>query len=294
MPVLKRYSHIVPLAWLILAAAGSTTQAQLPDMQLMANHMAEVISASREPSVVVIDFYGPGEHFTKLGAALAQSFDNDLKGTSIQAAVQKRAPMRDWLQDRLLPSNAFKSIDMALWVAGQLKITAVLGGNVLVRENELTVEVNLYDVADRKWLKGFEITSQISPEATDLVASSTVDFHYKFDPQIALAGQNGYTVPKCVSCTEEAPYTEEALKHRTQGSVVVMAVIGTDGSVQKLTVREALPDGLTDRALDEVRRWKFIPATGPDGKPAKVQITMKLAFHIGHQHQYSSHPTRIR
>ena len=293
MPVRKSYSRIVPVAWLILAAAGST-HAQLPDMQLMANHMAEVIAASREPSVVVMDFYGPGEHFTKLGAALAESFDDDLKGTSIQAAVQKREPMRDWLQDKRLPSNAFKSIDMALWVAGQLQITAVIAGNVLVRENEFTVEVNLYDVADRKWLKGFEITSQISPEATDLVASSTVDFQYKFDPQIALAGQNGYTVPKCVSCTEEPPYTEEALKHRTQGSVVVMAVIGTDGSVQKLTVREALPDGLTDRAQDEVRRWRFIPATGPDGKPATVQITMKLAFHIGHQHKYSSQPTRIR
>jgi TonB family protein len=263
-------------------------------MQQMANQMAEVISASRQPSVVVIDFYGPGEHFTKLGAALAGSFNNDLKNTKIQAALQEREPMPDWLKDKELPPNAFKSIDMALWVAGRLKVTAVIAGNVLVRENELTVEVNLYSVNDRKWLKGFEITSQISPEAAKLEASSTADFQYKFDPQIALAGQNGYAVPKCVSCSQEAPYTEEALKHRTQGSVVVMAVIGPDGGVQKLTVREALPDGLTDRALEAVRQWRFTPATGPDGKPTTVQITMRLAFHFGHQPKYTSQRTRLR
>jgi TonB family protein len=291
--VLKKYSRILSIAWFLLAAASSA-YGQLPDMQLMANQMAEVVSAARDLSVVVIDFYGPGEHFTKLGAALADSFNSDLKNTTIQAALQEREPMRDWLKDRQLPLNAFKSIDMALWVAGELKVTAVIAGNVLVRENELTVEVNLYSVNDRKWLKGFEITSQISPAAEDLEASSTADFQYKFDPQIALAGQNGYTVPKCVSCSQEAPYTEEALKYRTQGSVVVMAVIGPDGSAQKLTVKEALPDGLTDRALEAVRQWRFTPATGPDGKPATVQITMRLAFHFGHQLKYTSQPTRSR
>lgn len=260
----------------------------------MANHMAEAVSASREPSVVVIDFYGPGEHFTKLGASLADSFNNDLKHTTIRAALQEREPMRDWLKVKRLPSNAFKSIDMALWVAGELKVTAVIAGNVQVRENELTVEVNLYSVNDRKWVKGFETTSQISPEAAELEASSTADFQYKFDPQIALAGQSGYSVPKCIFCSEEAPYTQEALKHRTQGSVVVMAVVGPDGTVQELTVKEALPDGLTDRALDAVRQWRFTSATGPDGKPATVQITMRLAFHFGHQPKYTSQPTRVR
>jgi hypothetical protein len=124
-------------------------------MQLMANQMAEVVSASRDQSVVVIDFYGPCEHFTTLGAALADSLSSDLKNTTIQAALQEREPMRDWLKDRQLPLNAFKSIDMALWVAGELKVTAVIAGNVLVRENELTVEVNLYSVSvyGASWLQ---------------------------------------------------------------------------------------------------------------------------------------------
>jgi hypothetical protein len=190
MSVLKKYLRILSIAWFFLAAASSA-HGQLPDMQLIANHMAEAVSSSREQSVVVIDFYEPGEHFTKLGASLADRFNNDLKNTSIQAAPQEREPMRDWLKDKQLPSNPFKSIDMALWVAGQLKITAVIVGNVLVRENELTVEVNLYDVDDRHGVESFEVTSQISPEAAELAASYSVDSRYMLDPNIAVAGRNG-------------------------------------------------------------------------------------------------------
>lgn len=60
---------------------------------------------------------------------------------------------------------------MALWVGGQLKVAAAVAGNVLVRENELTVEVNLYSVNDRKWLKGFQSTWQISREAALAIAA---------------------------------------------------------------------------------------------------------------------------
>jgi hypothetical protein len=94
VPVLKKYSRILSIACFVLAAASSA-HGRLPDLQLMANHMAEAVSASREPSVVVIDFHGPGEHFTRLGASLADSFNNDLKNTTIRAALQEREPMRD-------------------------------------------------------------------------------------------------------------------------------------------------------------------------------------------------------
>lgn len=293
MRMLTRYSGITLIAWFLLAAASST-RAQLPDMQLMANRVAEAITASRAASVVVIDFYGPRKNFTQLGVSLADNFNSDLKNTSVQATVQARDPMRDWLKSKELPSNAFKSIDMALWVAGQLKIQTVVAGNVLVRENELAVEVNLYRVDDRQWLKSFEITSQVSPGASELAAFPIADSRYTLDPHIAVAGRNGYTTPQCISCSQEAPYTDEAIKHRTQGSVVVAAIIGPDGIMQRLTVLDALPDGLTDRALDAVRQWKFTPAMGPDGKPATVQITIRLAFHFSHEHKNISQPARIR
>ncbi len=98
MPVLTKYSRIFSIACFCLATASST-RGQLPDMRSMPNQMAETFPASRQPSVVVINFRGPGEHFTKLGASLADNFNNDLKNTAIQTAVQEREPMRDWLKD---------------------------------------------------------------------------------------------------------------------------------------------------------------------------------------------------
>jgi hypothetical protein len=55
MPVLTKYSRIFSIACFCPATASST-RGQLPDMRSMPNQMAETISASRQPSVVVIDF----------------------------------------------------------------------------------------------------------------------------------------------------------------------------------------------------------------------------------------------
>jgi TonB family protein len=104
---------------------------------------------------------------------------------------------------------------------------------------------------------------------------------YTFDPTIAVTGQGGYTIPTCMSCPE-APYGADAIRHHTQGSVLLTAIILTDGAIGKLTVRQAMPDGLTDAALDAVREWKFAPATGPDGKAATVQHTIRVTFHFRH------------
>ncbi len=123
------------------------------------------------------------------------------------------------------------------------------------------------------------------------VATTFPESEYKFDPGIAVAGQNGYSLPTCLSCPP-APYNDDALRHHTQGSVLLTAVIGADGVPEKLTVRQAMPDGLTDIALETVRTWKFSPSNGPDGKPAAVQHTIRVTFHFSHDRHNGTRPAK--
>jgi TonB family protein len=272
--------RLLILAGFVLVAANSA-RAQLPDLQVLADQMRQTVSDSKLPTVVVVDFYGSDEKFTNLGVTLADQFENDLKRTPTHDAIRRRGEMRDWLKNKGWPLNVLKSVDVALWIAGQLKVDAVIAGNISIRENEIKVEVNLFRVDTREWVKGFEATSRMSTDAATL-AAVPAEPDYKFDPTIPVSGQNGYTIPKCISCPE-APYTPGAITHRAQGSVLFTAVIEADGSVGKLTVREALPDGLTEAALEAVSKWRFEPAQGPDGKAAAVQHTVRLTFHFRHE-----------
>jgi TonB family protein len=273
-------SHIFLLVCVLLGSANGV-RAQLPDMQPLADQMARAISTSKQPSVVVLDFFGPDEHFTQLGRSLADSFNVDLKKSGAKFATQDPAQMRDWLQNKDWPSDSFTSIDLALWVAGLLKIDAAVAGNISVLGSQVIVEVSLYRVDTRQWIKSFEISSSNSAETQAQMNTLIADTFSKFDPPVPVAGQNGYTYPVCSSCPD-VPYGEDPRRHRVQGSVVLLAVIGADGSTEKLLVKKALPDGLTERTLETVRQWKFTPALDPDGKPAAVQHTFRIAFHFSH------------
>ncbi|MGH9735216.1 MAG: TonB family protein [Candidatus Acidiferrales bacterium] len=97
------------------------------------------------------------------------------------------------------------------------------------------------------------------------------------------AGTNGYSHPTCVYCPQPQ-YTEAALKTKYQGTVELLAVIDAEGHPVHIQVVKgsgvAARLGLYQKALEAVRKWRFRPATGPDGKPAMVQQNIDIGFHL--------------
>jgi TonB family protein len=252
--------------------------------------MAQAISDAKFQRVVVVDFYGPGEGISNLGVTLADRFDENIRKSTVGPMIQDRSQMAAWIKDKNWPLSVFNSIDVTLWVASQLNLDAIIAGNITSSEREYKVEVSLYRADTRQWVKSFDVLSQMSSESKSL-ATTFPESEYRFDPGIAVAGQNGYSLPTCLSCPA-GPYNEDARRHHTQGSVVLTAVIGADGIPGKLTVRQAMPDGLTEVALETVRTWKLSPAIGPDGKPATVQHTIRMTFHFSHTRPNDTKPPK--
>lgn len=262
----------------IVAASAKSVCAQLPDMQPLADQMAQEITSSKQTSVVVVDFFGPDEGFSELGRSLADRFNDDLKKSKLPPVIAERNQMSAWLATNGYPADAFKSVNLALWVARQLGIGSVVIGNISLQGSQIVVEVNLYRVDTREPIKSFELASLSSDEVRTMARASFGSSASRIDPTIPVASQNGYTQPICVSCPVPATYGDATNAYRTQGAVVLMAVIGSDGTVQKLTVQDALPDGFTEKSIQAVRGWKFQPALGPDGKPAEVQYLIRIRF----------------
>ena len=71
-------------------------------------------------------------------------------------------------------------------------------------------------------------------------------------------------------------YPTEAGRARIEGTVVLMAVIGEDGTVKDVHVESGLPV-LAQAAVDAVKQWRYKPYL-IDGKPVEVDSRITINF----------------
>jgi TonB family protein len=77
----------------------------------------------------------------------------------------------------------------------------------------------------------------------------------------------------------EPTYTEKARSALVEGTVVLRAIFAADGTVKNILVLNALPGGLTTRAIDAARKIRFEPAT-KDGRPVSILQTIEYNFNL--------------
>jgi TonB family protein len=72
-------------------------------------------------------------------------------------------------------------------------------------------------------------------------------------------------------------YPEEAKVARAQGSVIMAALIGKDGTVQNLRIVNSDSPLLNQAALDAVKQWKYKPYV-LNGTPVEVDTNVTVNF----------------
>lgn len=96
---------------------------------------------------------------------------------------------------------------------------------------------------------------------------------------LPVAGQGGYGEPECIYCPRPQ-FSDEAVKLKYQGTVLLRAVITADGRAENIQVIRGLGLGLDEKAIEAVRTWRFKPALGPNGKPAAVVAIIEINFRL--------------
>jgi TonB family protein len=77
-----------------------------------------------------------------------------------------------------------------------------------------------------------------------------------------------------------AEYTPEARRDRIEGIVKLWIVVDADGNVTDVQESSApLGDGLDQRAMDTVKKWKFTPAKR-HGVPVTVRVATEVTFRL--------------
>jgi TonB family protein len=74
-------------------------------------------------------------------------------------------------------------------------------------------------------------------------------------------------------------YPEEARQERVSGTVIVETVIDHTGAVRDIKVLKGLPHGLSEAAVDAVKRWVFKPGT-INGEAVDVLFNLTINFRL--------------
>jgi tetratricopeptide (TPR) repeat protein len=73
-------------------------------------------------------------------------------------------------------------------------------------------------------------------------------------------GQSDVTQMASMKESLEVPYTAEAIQNKLEGKIVLQLVVCSNGRVSDITSDEVLPFGLTERAIEAIRKVPFRPA----------------------------------
>jgi TonB family protein len=92
-------------------------------------------------------------------------------------------------------------------------------------------------------------------------------------------GISGFSPPVILE-DPKPPYTEEARKARTEGILVLSAIIRTDGRVDGIRIVKGLGYGLDESAIRTIAgKWRFRPAVS-GGRPIECPVTIEVTFRL--------------
>jgi TonB family protein len=111
------------------------------------------------------------------------------------------------------------------------------------------------------------------PDAPLLAPPATV----RVPPGVFLPG-DGVTLPRVLHQVKPT-YTPEALRAKIEGSVVLQAVVRTQGVAGDISVVRSLDRrfGLDRQAIEAVRQWQFAPGQRM-GQPVPVLVQSQIVF----------------
>lgn len=110
-------------------------------------------------------------------------------------------------------------------------------------------------------------------------ASDLADSLVALDPTLPAYGDYVYVEQLPEAVIKEPPlYPEKARRDRTEGTVVVQALVTKSGSVAKTLITKSIP-ALDAAAVQSVAKWKFKPAMSK-GAPVAVWVAVPVRFSL--------------
>lgn len=88
----------------------------------------------------------------------------------------------------------------------------------------------------------------------------------------------GNAKPPHLIRSPDPEFSEQAREYKFHGTVVIRILIDTDGNPTETQIIRPLGLGLDEKAVEAVKKWRFISGKGKDGNPVAVWATVEVNF----------------
>lgn len=264
----------IVLVLLLAFGAGAVVRAQDATMDAVVTQMADVLSKSKQNSVVVFDFVGPDGKTTALGEKLADDFSRALSRSGHKLRIEDRSRIADIVSKGQYAPDVIYIPTFNVTLAYDMKVKGFVSGTISLEGREVKVLVKSSRTKDSKKIASLSFSLALNEESTALLAKTIADA--PLPPYLDVDDKKD-SPPHCISCPR-ADYSSEALARKIQGTVILETVVGVDGAISDIRVIRPMPYGLTAAAIQAVRSWRLSPATGQDGKPIRVRQVIEVTF----------------
>jgi TonB family protein len=261
------------------APTASSTDAAL---DALAVKMAAAIVKLKARTVAVFDFDSAQDKTPLLGVKLADKFNEALERNTAAFTITGRLHPPVWMGAAIKCGGTDVHLDAAQKAGAKLAVF----GKVSLEGETLTLDVEGMRVDNEKRTKTFRVQLPLTPELRELAlplqdtagAEKTAD--ESSTASVAKAGTKGIGFPSCAYCPR-AEYSDDAVRHKISDNVVLLVLVGADGTAKDITVAKCAGYGLDEKAVEAVKNWKFKPATDADGKPVAARVPIEVDFHLG-------------
>jgi len=110
------------------------------------------------------------------------------------------------------------------------------------------------------------------------LTSSTGSWSIRFAELNATHGGADLSAPEAITKVDPA-YPQDLMHDRVEGTVILYAVIHSDGSVGEVRVLEGFDDRLNENARKALEQWHFRPGT-KDGMPVDIEAVVRVPFKV--------------
>lgn len=271
---LNKYVVAAVFAFFLFPASEVFAQQALLDSRAFI--VIDTVKQTTDRKILVCDFTGPKE-LSALGVQLADDFsDSVARAGAPSIQVIDRSRLLPLLHSVKLEREAVPSEIEGEIAAEHLGADDFVSGDISVEGDEITLHIELHRTGIVKPAKQLEASMNLAPDMKTLLGT---EIHDTPQSNYPMAGDNGYSFPRCIFCPD-AQYTNEAVKKQELGSVVLMVVVGAGGNPIDVQPLKPLPFGLTESALNAVQKWRFAPAADPAGTPTTVRVVITCTFRL--------------
>src|SRR5438034_2921192 len=129
--------------------------------------------------------------------------------------------------------------------------------------------------------------------ATPCVAAAAFGLSFEIAPQEPTVGQAKESTRAKPNDRAEPEYAEDARANKIEGTVGLIASIGTNGVVQYVLVTKPLYPSLDQNAVEAMKKWRFEPLVR-DGQAASQKIGVEMVFNLNSWQQDARERKRER